>query len=142
MVASMSARTSACCGATMPASCWRRRPATPSTLGRRARASRCASTTAPGAASKRRWGAPTSAAPAKRFEAAQAVFKSKDAKALPALETALQRETDAGIKRALAEARAAVVLNTPDAKDSDKIAAVAIIRARGDQDARALLAGL
>jgi len=83
-----------------------------------------------------------SAAPAKRFEAAQAVFKSKDAKALPALETALQRETDAGIKRALAEARAAVVLNTPDAKDSDKIAAVAIIRARGDQDARALLAGL
>ena len=33
--------------------------------------------------------------PAKRLEAAQAVFKSRDANALPALDAALAKETDA-----------------------------------------------
>ena len=83
-----------------------------------------------------------SADPAKRLEAAQAVFKSKDPKALPALETAIGKETDAAIKRALEGARAAVLLYTPDAKEGDKLEAVSVIRGRGDQDARGLLAGL
>ena len=48
--------------------------------------------------------------PAKRFEAAQAVFKSRDASALPTLDAALAKETDARVKRALIEARAAVIL--------------------------------
>jgi urea transport system permease protein len=80
--------------------------------------------------------------PAKRFEAAQAVFRSRDAAALPALDAALAKETDAGVKRALTEARAAVILNMSGAKEADQIEAVAVIRARGDQDALALLSAL
>ena len=80
--------------------------------------------------------------PAKRLEAAQAVFRSRDAAALPALDAALAKETDAGVKRALTEARAAVILNMSAAKQADQIEAVAVIRARADQDAVALLSAL
>jgi urea transport system permease protein len=80
--------------------------------------------------------------PGKRFEAAQAVLKSKDANALPALEQAIAKESDAQVKQAFTEARAAVVLYLDNAPDADKIDAIAIIRQRGDQDALALLGGL
>ncbi len=80
--------------------------------------------------------------PAKRYEAAQAVFKSRDASALPTLDAALAKETDSRVKRALTEARAAVILFQADAKENDKLAAVAVIRERADQDSRGLLAGL
>jgi urea transport system permease protein len=79
---------------------------------------------------------------ARRYDAAQAVFKSHEANVLPAIEAAIQKETDARIRRALAEARAAIILNADDASEADKIAAVGIIRARGDQDSVALLQGL
>jgi urea transport system permease protein len=78
----------------------------------------------------------------KRYEAAQAVFKSRDPLALPALDAAIAKETSTNLKRALIEARAAVVLYKTDASEVDKIEAISIIRARGDQDALALLAGL
>jgi urea transport system permease protein len=77
--------------------------------------------------------------PQKRYEAAQAVFKSRDASALPTLDAALAKETDARVKQALSEARAAVIVLQPDAAEADKLAAVAAIRARGDQDALGLL---
>ena len=80
--------------------------------------------------------------PAKRLEAAQAVFKSRDQAALVALDAALAKESDARIKLALMHARAAVILNTPDAKPDEKLAAVAALGARGDQDALALLGSL
>ncbi|HEY6255296.1 MAG TPA: urea ABC transporter permease subunit UrtB [Xanthobacteraceae bacterium] len=80
--------------------------------------------------------------PDNRFDAAQAVFQSRDATALPALDQAIAKETDPRVKQALAQARAAVVLNLEDASDADKIAAIGVIRARGDQDAVALLAGV
>src|SRR5256714_11727271 len=80
--------------------------------------------------------------PAKRYEAAQAVFKSRDANAFATLNAALAKEIDARIKRALSEARAAVILYQSGAAENDKIAAVAIIKDRADQDARGLLAGL
>ncbi len=79
---------------------------------------------------------------ARRYDAAQAVFKSHEANVLPAIEAAIQKETDARIRRALAEARAAIILNADDASEADKIAAVGIIRARGDQDSIALLQDL
>ena len=44
--------------------------------------------------------------------------------------------------RALEQARAAVLLSKPDASESDKLAAIAMLRARGDQDAKALLSGV
>ncbi len=77
----------------------------------------------------------------KRYDAAQAVFKSREENALPALETAIAKETDSRIKKALLEARAAIILNS-DASETDKIDAVAVIRGRGDQDAVALLSAL
>jgi urea transport system permease protein len=83
-----------------------------------------------------------SADPGKRFDAAQAVFKSRDAAALKTLDAAIAKETDPRIKRALVEARAAVVLYLPDASSADKLEAVSVIRERGDQEARGLLAGL
>src|ERR1043166_7868355 len=80
--------------------------------------------------------------PNKRFEAAQAVYKSRDASALPTLDAALAKETDTRVKRALSAARAAVVLYQADAKEADKIDAVGVIREIANQDARGLLAGL
>src|ERR1700730_9055704 len=80
--------------------------------------------------------------PARRFEAAQAVFRSRDAAALPTLDAALAKETDPGVKQALTEARAAVILNMSGAKEADQIDAVAVIRGRADQDALGLLSAL
>jgi urea transport system permease protein len=80
--------------------------------------------------------------PGRRLEAAQAVFRSKDPSALPALDQAIAKETDPRVKQALIEARAAVVLYLDSASDADKIAAIGVIRRRGDQDAIGLLGGL
>jgi urea transport system permease protein len=77
--------------------------------------------------------------PAVRLSAAEAVFKSRDAAALPTLDAALAKEQNAKIKKALTEARAAVILAKADATDSEKVAAVEIIAERVDQDALALL---
>jgi urea transport system permease protein len=76
---------------------------------------------------------------ATRYAAAQAVFKSRESSALPTLDTAIAKETDNRTKRALEQARAAIVLNMADATDAEKLAAMAVIRNRGDQDALALL---
>jgi urea transport system permease protein len=80
--------------------------------------------------------------PNKRYEAAQAVFKSRAESALPLLETAIAAEKDQRVKKALTEARAAVVLSRADSSAADKIAAIAVIRERGDQDSLALLDSL
>jgi len=80
--------------------------------------------------------------PDQRYDAAQAVFKSRDASALPALEKALAAETDSRVKQAMNEARAAILLMDPKTGAADKIAAIAVIRDRGDQDALGLLDGL
>ena len=80
--------------------------------------------------------------PGKRLEAAQAVLRSKDANALPALDQAIAKESDARVKQALIEARAAVVLYLDGASDADKIEAIDQISRRGDQEALGLLGGL
>jgi urea transport system permease protein len=80
--------------------------------------------------------------PDRRFQAAQAVFKSREESALPALDAALAKEADPRVKRALSEARAAVVLYSEDASEQDKLAAIRVIRERGDQDALNMLAGV
>jgi urea transport system permease protein len=80
--------------------------------------------------------------PAKRLEAARAVFKSRDASALPTLDAAIAKETDSRVKRVLGEARAAVILYQADANEADKLAAIAVMKERADQDSRGLLAGL
>ncbi len=80
--------------------------------------------------------------PSRRFDAAQAVFKSRDSTALVNIDKALDKETDPRVKRALAEARAAIILYSGDSSAEDKIAAIAVIRDRGDQDALGLIDGL
>jgi urea transport system permease protein len=80
--------------------------------------------------------------PATRITAAQSVFKSHEESALPTVESALAKETNRNAKQALTEARAAIVLFKSDASEVDKLDAVATIKARGDQDALAMLTGL
>ena len=80
--------------------------------------------------------------PQKRYEAAQAVFKSRAADALPTLETAIAKETDSRTKVELELARAAILLNMAGTSDADKLAAIAIVGDRGDQEALALLADI
>src|SRR5262245_18831833 len=80
--------------------------------------------------------------PARRLEAAKAVFKSRDASALGALKAAITKEPEPRVRRALEEARAAIVAGKPDAKEADRVAAILLLRDRGDQDARGVLAGI
>ncbi|MCM0021394.1 MAG: urea ABC transporter permease subunit UrtB [Tagaea sp.] len=77
--------------------------------------------------------------PARRLQAAQAVFRSRDAAALPALDQALARETVPRVRAALREARAAIVLTDSRAADAERIAAIEHIAQIGDQDGIALL---
>ena len=80
--------------------------------------------------------------PATRIQAAQSVFKTHDEAMLPAVDSALQKETNKGAKLAFTEARAAILLFKQDATDAEKLEAIATIKARGDQEALALLTGL
>jgi urea transport system permease protein len=80
--------------------------------------------------------------PAMRITAAQSVFKSHEESALPTVESALAKETNRSAKQALSEARAAILLFKSDAGEVDKLDAVATIKARGDQDALAMLTSL
>ena len=80
--------------------------------------------------------------PSRRLDAAQAVFKSRDASALANIDKALEKEPDPRVKKALTEARAAIILISADSSAEDKISAIAVIRDRGDQDALGLIEGL
>jgi len=80
--------------------------------------------------------------PRQRLASAQAVFRSRDAGALEALDAAIAKETEQRIKRAFEEARAAVILYKGDVSEQEKLVAIDTIRARGDQDSIALLVGL
>jgi urea transport system permease protein len=77
--------------------------------------------------------------PQKRVEAAEAVFKSRDAKALAPIDAALAKETDERAKAALLQAKAAILVGDSAASPADRIAAIAALKARGDQDAESLL---
>lgn len=78
--------------------------------------------------------------PAKRLNAAEAIFKSRKpaGDTVEALDEAIKKEKDSGIKQAFVEARAATVLKV-SASDEDKLAAIKILRQKGGQDAMGLL---
>ncbi len=80
--------------------------------------------------------------PGARYEAAQAVFKSRKASALVTLDSALAYEQDASVRRAMTQARAAIILSGDKASDEEKLAAVDVIRDRADQEALGLLSSL
>jgi urea transport system permease protein len=77
--------------------------------------------------------------PAQRVAAAEAVFKSRDAKALPAVQAALAKETDPRAAEALRQAKAAILALDTSASSADRVAAIEILRARGDEDAQGLV---
>ena len=77
--------------------------------------------------------------PQKRLAAAGAVFKSRDASSLKLLDEALAKETDPRVKKVLAEARAAILIVAANASEKDRIAAIQMIAAKGDNDALSLL---
>lgn len=79
---------------------------------------------------------------AKRIAAAQSVFKTHDEAMLPVVDGALAKETNKAAKQAFTEARAAILLYKSDATDVEKLEAIATVKARGDQEAMALLTGL
>jgi urea transport system permease protein len=77
-----------------------------------------------------------------RLSAAQSVFKTHEEALLPVVESALAKETNKAAKTAFEEARAAIVLFKSDSSEVDKLEAVATIKARGDQEALALLSDI
>jgi urea transport system permease protein len=80
--------------------------------------------------------------PAKRLDAARAVFRSRDEAALPTLEKAIAQESHVPVRNALETARAAILLSKQDALPTQRLAAVDTLRDRGDQEALALLSNL
>jgi urea transport system permease protein len=77
--------------------------------------------------------------PSKRVAAADAVFKSRDSKALKAVEAALAKETDPRAAEALRQARAAILASDTSAPTVDRVAAIETLKARGDEDAQGLI---
>ena len=73
-----------------------------------------------------------------RRDAAEALFKRRDASSLAALDAALATEKDSRIKRAMGEARAASVLAS-DASTAQKLDAIALVRERADRDSLGVL---
>jgi urea transport system permease protein len=79
---------------------------------------------------------------ARRTSAAEAVFKSRDAGALTALNAAIAQERDQRVKKLMEEARAAILVSDASAPEADRIAAIGVIQRRGDQDAVGMLGSL
>lgn len=74
-----------------------------------------------------------------RRNAAEAVFRARDLEALNAVVAAKVKEKDPAILKAFAEAEAAILLAKPDTPTPQRMAAIATLTARGDQDAIAAL---
>jgi urea transport system permease protein len=73
-----------------------------------------------------------------RLSAAEAVMKSKDAAAIPALDAAIAEEQDTRVRTAMVAARASAVLAS-DMAEADKVAAVETIAALGSREALGML---
>ena len=79
--------------------------------------------------------------PAIRAGAAAALFNQPAADALDTLDAALAKETDPAVKQLMVEARAASILKS-DRPEAEKLAAVQVLTARGDQGSVSLLQNL
>jgi urea transport system permease protein len=75
----------------------------------------------------------------RRLDAANSVFRDRDVALLPVLEEALGKETDARVKKAFAEARAAILLTTKESSEVDKVQAAQVMAGRSTPDGLALL---
>ena len=73
--------------------------------------------------------------PGVRLFAAQSILRDADPAQLELLDSAIAAETDSSIKRVMEQARAAIVLKTPDAAIEDWQAAIPVVQAIGGRDA-------
>jgi urea transport system permease protein len=80
--------------------------------------------------------------PEKRLAAAEDVFRTHDAKALPALQTQLAKESDPRVAAALKLAQASIFATSDTTSTQDRLAAIATLKERGDQDAQSLIDGI
>jgi urea transport system permease protein len=80
--------------------------------------------------------------PVKRVKAAEQVFNTRDLKALPLLQAQLAKEPDPHVAAALKLAEAAIFATSDGASTEDRLAAIATLKARGDQDAQSLIDAL
>ncbi len=80
--------------------------------------------------------------PEKRLAAAKDVFTTHDAKALPALQTQLAKESDPRVLAALKLAQASIFATSDSASPQDRLSAIATLKERGDQDAQSLIDGI
>jgi urea transport system permease protein len=77
--------------------------------------------------------------PGLRRKAADDLFKQRSVSAMAALDHAMAAEKDPSVRRAFAEAHASMVLASQEASRADKLAAIPVLRDRGDQDALGFL---
>ncbi|MGF1446663.1 MAG: urea ABC transporter permease subunit UrtB [Pikeienuella sp.] len=77
--------------------------------------------------------------PADRLAAAESVLDSRDAGQIPALEAALEAETDASVARAFRLARAAAILGS-DRPTPDQLTAISTLRDEGGVDQLGVIA--
>jgi urea transport system permease protein len=77
--------------------------------------------------------------PEKRLAAAEDVFKTRDAKTLPALQAQLAKESDPRVTVALKLAQASIFATSDGASAQDRLAAIATLKERGDEDAQSLI---
>ena len=80
--------------------------------------------------------------PEKRLAAAEDVFRTHDAKALPALQAQLGKESDPRVLAALKLAQASIFATSDTTSTEDRLAAIATLKERGDQDAQSLIDGI
>ena len=80
--------------------------------------------------------------PAKRLKAAQDLFTTRDAKALPALQAQLAKESDPRVAAALKQAEAAIFATSVKSSAEQRLAAIATLKERGDEDAQSLIDSL
>ncbi|MBU1334160.1 MAG: urea ABC transporter permease subunit UrtB [Alphaproteobacteria bacterium] len=73
--------------------------------------------------------------PGVRLFAAQSILRDADPAQLELLDSAIAAETDASIRRVMEQARAAIILKTPDASVEDWQAAIPVVQAIGGRDA-------
>jgi urea transport system permease protein len=80
--------------------------------------------------------------PEKRLAAAEDVFRTHDAKALPALQAQLAKESDPRVAAAMKLAEASIFATSDSASTQDRLSAIATLKERGDQDAQSLIDGI
>jgi len=77
--------------------------------------------------------------PQKRLAAAEDVFRTRDAKALPALQAQIAKESDPRVADAFRLAQAAIFATSDSASAQDRLAAIDTLKARGGEDAQSLI---